>query len=428
MRILFVNNYFFPYEEGGYEQLCRDVALRLARRGHEINVLTSRFGADHPAALKDSNRVHRVLITQPDYRHRLGPAWQFFVTRAGVDAHNRRWLRKVIAQTQPDIVFIWNLHGLTRHLALDAEALPGVAVAYWLAGYSPAEPDEFWHYWSIQPKLRTRLGSLKSAIQTVAYAIMRREGLPLRPAMSHVAVVSYYSRTAGITNGTLPDHTRVIYNGVETELFQHPVQPRQQEPLRLLLASRLSPEKGVHTAIEAMGHLVREQCLHDVQLTIVGAGRPDYEAHLHDLVRQLGLDAYVTFIGWQPREEIAAILARHHVFLLPPPHPEAFSRAVLEAMASGLAVIATDTGGTAELVRHGETGLLFAAGDSQQLAAQIERLAADDDLRQHLATAGQRIVCGEFDLERMVDNVEAFLQVAWRDQSPQHFDSDRAAS
>lgn len=124
---------------------------------------------------------------------------------------------------QPDVIFIWNLQGFTRRLALDAEALPEIPVAYWLAGYSPAEPDEFWHYWSIQPKVRSHLGWIKNGMRRTAFAMLQREGQPLQPAMRHVAVVSQFMRSKGVADGTLPHHTRVIYNGVEVEQFFFPV-------------------------------------------------------------------------------------------------------------------------------------------------------------------------------------------------------------
>jgi glycosyltransferase involved in cell wall biosynthesis len=409
MRILFLSNYYPPHEVGGYEQLCRDVAQRLIKRGHETFVLTSDHGMHGSEGAADASNIFRVLVIQPDYNRRLNATWQFFLTRPWADRHNRRWLRKTVAQVQPDVIFIWNIQGLTRRLALDAESIPGVAVAYWLAGYSPAEPDEFWYYWSIQPKLRSHLGALKDGLRRVAFGMMRREGQPLRPTMTHVAVVSRFMCTKGIAEGMLPEHSKIIYNGVEVEEFLRPVQLRNQEPLRLLQAGRVSDDKGVHTAVEAVAYLVREQGLSDVHLTVAGTGRADYQARLHEIIQRFDLGNHITMTGWLPREQMPELMAKSHVLLLPTITEEPFARVVLEAMAGGLAVIAADTGGTSEIVQHERTGLLFPGNDSRSLAQQILRLAEDDKIRQKLARSGQQVVSQQFSMDRMVDELEGFL-------------------
>ncbi len=89
---------------------------------------------------------------------------------------------------------------------------------------------------------------------------------------------------------------------------------------------------------------------------------------------------------------------------------------VLEAMANGLTVISTLTGGTGEIVKHGETGLTFPAGDSAALAQQIKRLANDSALRIKLAECGQALVLENFSLDRMVENCERLLNEAQTDR------------
>jgi len=127
-------------------------------------------------------------------------------------------------------------------------------VAYWLAGYSPAEPDSFWRYWAQPPGQRTTLGRIKSVLRQTALAQMRREGKPVRPHMRHVAVVSKYMRHTGMAEDTLPPHTEVIYNGVETDSFYRPVPPPDAPlPINLLLAGRVSQDKGIDIAVEAVG-------------------------------------------------------------------------------------------------------------------------------------------------------------------------------
>jgi glycosyltransferase involved in cell wall biosynthesis len=408
MKVLVLSNYYPPCEQGGYEQLCRDVVERLGQRGYEVAVLTSNL--QPPAnGRSESPAVYRLLRLQPRRNRWLLP--QFFLTRRRDEAYNRQCLRQLMGELRPDVVFFWNLQFLPRSLAVDAEAMPGAAVAYWLAGYTPAEPDEFWLYWQSLPAAGLKR-TLKSLLAGYALRQMRAEGKPPAPRMDHVAVVSDYYRRKSVAAGWLPAHAGVIYNGVEVEAFYRPVRPRLAEPLRLLQAGRVSPDKGVDTAIEAVAQLVNERGVHDVLLTVAGSGTADYEAELLATADRLGIGPYVIFTGWLPREQMPALMGRSHVLLLPTPHQEPFARVVLEGMAAGLAVVATLTGGTGEIVTPEETGLTFAAGDSRQLAEQLQRLAEDDNLRCSLAQAGQRVVQEQYSLDRMVDGLEGLLAEA----------------
>jgi len=338
---------------------------------------------------------------------------QFFLQRRRVERHNSVRLRSVVAESDPEAILIWKLEGFPRTLALEIEALPGIGVAYWLAGFSPAAPDEYWQYWS-RPG-RSRVASVsKTLLRSYALRLLKAEGKPLRPLMQHVAVVSQFELDKGITDGTLPAHARVIYNGVETALFQAAVRARVDEPLRLLLAGRVDAGKGIHTAIESIAILVRERHVQDIHLAVVGSGPTDYHEQLRAMTRAKQLDGHITFTGWLPRPRMPEQMKAAHVLLLPTRHPEPFARVVLEAMASGLAVVASLTGGTGEIVVEGETGLTFPAGDGEALARQIHRLVLDDGLRCRLARSGQQSVLERYTLEQMVDHIELLLLEAVR--------------
>lgn len=414
VKILFISNYYPPFEVGGYEQLCRDVALRLAERGHPIRILTSHRGTRQPGFSPEVG-IQRVLRFVPDYDGRPGAGAQFFLTRRRAEAHNLHSVRGAIREFDPDTIFIWNLHGMPKAIALEAEAAPRAGVAYWLAGESPVEPDEFEQYWRRGAR-RPLVRPFKSAVASLALAVMRSEGKSARPQLRHVAVVSEFMRQQGIERGSLPKHTQVIYNGVELQLFQRPVRAATDGTLTLLQAGRVSADKGVHTTVEAVGYLSKECGINNIRLIVAGAGPKEYAAGLQQLARQYGVTDKVSFLGWQPRDKMPEIMAQCAVLVLPTENEEPFARVVLEAMTSGLAVISTPTGGTCEIVQPGVTGLTFPPGDSVALAHQIRQLATDALLRIRLATAAQQLVLEQFSLERMVDNCERLLQEARQDK------------
>lgn len=204
------------------------------------------------------------------------------------------------------------------------------------------------------------------------------------------------------------DRVRIalVPNGVDLDAFP-PGEPVPDEgPLRLLCVARLIERKGQRHLIEAVKRLVDEGV--DVTLELVGTGdaRPAYEA----LVRALGLEDRVRFAGYVPREEIARHYAAAHVFVLPS-YNEGMSVATLEAMAAGLPVVVTRTGGTLELVQENVNGFVFDRGDMATLTGHIRRLATDRELARKMSRSSQSHA-GQFSWERPAGQyLEQFLSL-----------------
>jgi glycosyltransferase involved in cell wall biosynthesis len=148
-------------------------------------------------------------------------------------------------------------------------------------------------------------------------------------------------------------------------------------------------------------------------------------------VTQAGLDDYVSFLGHVPPEEMPQLLQRFDVLLVPSIWEEPFSRMVLEGMISGLVVVATPRGGTIEILRDGENGLLFTPGDPQDLARKIIQLVENPISRRKMADTAQQTVIERFTMTRMMDEIEDYLQEVARTSTykiasriePRHEDS-----
>lgn len=410
MRILVISNYFPPYELGGYEQLCRDVCVRLRARGHAVLALTSRRGVGkrEGGESADSNTLRRLhLQIEPG----LTPLLQFLFARPRRERHNAAVLHEQVTRFRPDVIFCWNLENLGPGLALAAERFPGVGVAHWLAGRSPKEPDVYEEYWTT-PGHRPWMTWVKRLARP--WALHKLAAGDPRPQLrlEHVAVVSHFLRDQAVQRGFLPPAAQVIHNGVELDEFAAPVRHRAPgAPWRLLQAGRLDPQKGAYTTLQALALLLQNDRL-DVRLTLAGDGPPAYRQLLNSLVEQHELENYVQFTGWLPRAAMPALLAEHDTLILATTENEPLARIMLEAMASGLVVVGTLTGGTGEALRHEETGLTFAPHDAAGLARQVARLIDDPALYNRLAGAGRAAVRAEYGLEYMVDQCEALLRRA----------------
>ena len=124
-------------------------------------------------------------------------------------------------------------------------------------------------------------------------------------------------------------------------------------------------------------------------------------------VQELGVGGLVEFLGH--REDVPQVLADTDIFVLPS-RTEAFPNVLLEAMATGLPVVASDVGGIPELVEDGRNGLLVPVGDAQALAAAIVRLMAEPQLADALGEAARLAIESRYSFDRMVSAFEALYQ------------------
>lgn len=402
--------YYPPCEYGwGYMTLCERVADGLAARGHEVAVLTSAYR--HGPETKPYP-VYRRLPLDPDWHRKVPALWQFFAGRRQRERRSVQTLRRVVQRFAPDFVFVWHGHGLSRQMLAEAEAMPEVKVAYYFANYLPELPDEYWAYWSTPPVRRGVAGWAKRLLAPVALRMLRAEGKPLRLRYERSISASRHVRDRLLGQGLIGQDAVVVHNGVDTSRFRPAVagpERFRRRPLRCLVAGRLAPEKGVHTVLEALIRLGRLGCLDQVRVTLQGDGPVGYRRYLENMVVEGGLAEAVRFRPPVPPEAMPDVLAAHEVLLFPSVWEEPFATVVLEAMAVGLLVIGTTRGGTAEVLCHGQTGLVFDAEDPAGLARQVVAALADPQRAACMAKTGQRVVQERYSADQLVLGTEKQL-------------------
>ena|GEM_PF-207687 len=410
MRILFLTNFYMVQETGGEDQSCQQVVQGLIKRGHTTLVLTSMHGTNNVPVEADG--VYRSLYLEMDlvpWRHSLN----FFTQRKAREQHNLRCFERVLEQFAPDIVFIWGMWNLHWSLAALAEAKYPDKVVYRFATYWPTLPSQHELYWRA-PGRNWYSKLTKKALGQVALTMLARENQRPPLTFKHAICVSATTRSRLVEAGIPVTNARVIHTGIDTNKYSTDQHNRQlvddNETLNLLCAGRLVAEKGVHTAIQALEKLVCDQEVRNIRLGVAGSGSVDYQSYLRDLVTQAGLDDYVSFLGHVRPEEMPQLLQQFHLLLMPSTWEEPFSRVVLEGMISGLVVVATPRGGTIEILRDGENGLLFTPDDPEDLARKISQLVEDPILRRKLANAGQQTVSERFTMTRMMDEIENYLE------------------
>jgi glycogen synthase len=409
MRILFLSNFYPPHGYGGEEVSCQQVVEGLRQRRHATLVLTS---LPRQGSLPlEADGLHQSLYLEMDlvpWRHGL----IFFTQRKAREQHDLECLEDALEQFKPDVIFIWGMWNLPRSLAALAETKCPGRVVYRFASYWPTLRSQHEYYWRA-PGRKWYSQLAKKTVGQVALAMLARENHTPLLAFEHAICVSAATRTRLVEAGIPIAHARVIHTGIDARGYLNDAaEPRPGpagRPLRLLYAGRLVADKGVDTAIQALEMLVRDQSVPPATLGVVGSGLADYESALRQQVTQAGLSNHVTFLGRVPAEEMPRLLQQFDVLLLPSRWVEPFSRMLLEGMSAGLVVVATPTGGTVEIVRDGQNGLLFAPGNAEDLAEKLARLANDPALLARLAEAGRRTVSEAFSLTKMLDEYERFL-------------------
>ena len=207
----------------------------------------------------------------------------------------------------------------------------------------------------------------------------------------HLAV----AKPGAVVPSGVDPHGEVVYDGIASGIPPLASETASNGPLRIAIVGRLAGWKGQHIFLDAAAKLVEAGI--DAKFLLAGTamfGEDDYVAELHSQVDRLGLQGKVEFLGHV--DPIEAFLPTVSILVHASTSPEPFGQVVIEGMAAGIPVVATDGGGVKETVVHGETGLLVPMGNAQALADALRMLIDRPELRAKLSTKGRQRVLRHF--------------------------------
>jgi glycogen(starch) synthase len=213
-------------------------------------------------------------------------------------------------------------------------------------------------------------------------------------------------RVFGVEEGLV----EMIPNQVDMAAYGRAVPARNGRPT-LLFAGRLEYEKGVQTLLEAIPLVARD--LPWARLRVVGRGT--YAGELRRRTGELGLEGRVRFDGFVDAERLRELYLSSDAVVVPSLY-EPFGLVALEAMASGVPVVASDTGGLRELVEDEVTGLRFPPGDHAALARTVVRVLSDPDLARRLGREGRAMVAGRDTWAGAASRTAEVYRLALRDR------------
>ncbi len=369
MRIVIVTDQYAPMV-GGVPAVTRSLARSLAGRGHAVAVLAPSPGG----------RGRRTADGPVSVEYRGSAPWPFYpgLRLAGISVPAAR---RLLDRLAPDIMHIHSPLTLGA-LAGKAARRRGIPVVY-TNHYLPA---------NARPSARPR----PRGFDTMFYAYLVGFANRCTYVTAPTATALRLLRDRGLR---VP--SRAISNGVDLRAYRPgPPDERLRRRYRLpanraviLSVGRLSPEKRADLLLEAAARLGPA-----AHLALAGAG-PD-EARLRARAARLGLAGQVSFLGFVPDADLPGLYRLADVFAIASP-AELQSLATMEAMASGVPVVAVRAGALPELVEHGASGYLTTPGSSRELADRLSDLAADPARRAAMAVRALARI-GPHDLDRAV--------------------------
>lgn len=223
-----------------------------------------------------------------------------------------------------------------------------------------------------------------------------------------VCVSQAVEKFVGEVEGIKEKKTCLLYNGVEapsqSERKFHVERTSfglSENDIVAITVASLTRNKGHRVLIDAIRTISPKY--NDLQLLIVGDG--PLRDNLSAYAKELQLSSKIVFTG--QRNDVDLLLKLADIFILPSMEREGLGIALIEAMAAGLPVIGTRLGGIPEVIEENVNGLLLAPGNSEELAAAIEKLIADPAIREKMGRMGRKIYEEKFTAEKMVTNIES---------------------
>lgn len=380
LTVLIGADTFLPHVNGA-ARFAERLAAGLVARGHDVHVAAPSVGHSH------SGTFTEVIEGEPMTMHRL-PAYRFlphdWLTFV-LPWRAKHYARKVLDQVKPDVVHIQSHIVIGRGLTREARkrGIPVVATNHVMA-------ENILDFTTLPDFLDRIFVKLAWADAARTFAMTRAVTTPTRRA------ADFLESTIGI-RGVIP-----ISCGIDRSNYTPDLEPRDAN--RILFVGRLTTEKGIDVVLRALAML--DPAL-DVSFDIVGGG--DQRRNLEQLAEQLGLSSRVTFHGHTSEEELRALYTRASVFAIAS-IAELQSIATMEAMASGLPVVAADAVALPHLVHDGENGYLFEPGNAEELAARLtDVLTADPEERRRMQQASLDGVIVH-DIGRTLDTFEALYR------------------
>lgn len=362
MKIAFVSAGTVIYDDfknetqlGGTEHQILGLCKELAKRGHEVHILRRWYGGPSEEQIDGINIININSPNLPDSAVEKVPTKLIYSILAA----------KRIKVMQPDVL---NMTGKSSSQGLCKLAIPKIHAAFF--NLEGIRAEHFSLRLIVEKKLELRILKYADAV------VVRNNDS------------KSYLENRGIRAVAIPV-------GVNIDKYS----PKYSGGKYILFGGRLAPEKGLHLLIRAYSTL---NSIAQAKFKLVICGSGPLEKELKDLSSSCGIRDRVLFISWLSNPEFIKKLAESAIFVMPSRY-EGMPVAMLEAMASGKPIIASDVPGPQDIITHGKDGYLFEKGNITQLKEFLELLIENLDLREKLGRKARKTIEEKYTFEKIAD-------------------------
>jgi len=381
MKILIVTDTYYPNVNGAAYFTYR-LANALAQRGHSIFVMCPSQSFANTISNDNGVVVYGIRsIHIPIYKN-------FRISSLAISQKN---IGRIIDKISPEIVHIQNhfMIGRGATIAAKKRGIPVIGTNHFM-------PENLVHYLHLPNTTKERLQKFgwKQCIEV--FEQLDRVTTPTKTAADLL-------RQAGFNKDILP-----ISCGIDLKRFNSTnngsyLKKKYDIPAGkpvLLYVGRLDKEKRIEVILRALPHILRVM---DIHLVLAGIGKE--KKRLEKLTKKLDLQNTVTFTGFVPDQDLPNIYRVADLFVIAG-IAELQSIVTMEAMASGLPIVAVNAMALPELVHDGKNGYLFPNGDSQTLAEKIVTILSDQNLHAKMSKESLEIIQAH-DINKIIKQYEA---------------------
>lgn len=373
MKIAIYASYYFPHV-GGYEKNIHELAKRLVTRGHMVTVLTCDTENTNTSEYIDGVVIYRL------------PSWNLLNGTFPVPKFSKQ-LREFykldfdIISTQTRFFVLSALGALIakRKKAMHIHTERGTSHSI-TANLFVSKIAELYDH---------------SIGRWVISSAQKNVGVSM-------AAVNFIKHLKG-------ENCQVIYNGIDNSIFL----PRQSHDVsRITFVGRLIFAKGIHDLIVAFVQLKRHYKkampkAKDIELIIVGDG--NYKKQLKEMADTSGCREQIKFVGQKTQKEIAEILANSDIFVNPS-YTEGLPTSVMEAAAAGLPIIATNVGGTNEIIENGVSGILIKPHKPNEIANALGYMIENREVAEKMGAIAKKLMDNKFNWNLMTRKYENIMK------------------
>ena len=374
MKILVISNYYPPHYIGGYELSCFSTVEYLKKQGHEVYVLTGNYKNE---SIEFEN-VYRKL-KYINYEN------SSFINKHQIEVYNYKTTKSILQKLNPDLVYIWSLRLVSLSPAIAVNNL-NVKKVY--------EIGDFWMKGYLSNSF---LSKVKRSIKNLLPFTINQD-LDISPA---ICISNWVAQE--MQDKYSSKEVYMVPNGVN---IYEKKRKKLGDKIKYMFCGRIDYTKGLDIAIKALGNL-KDKGISNFELHIYGEGNDMYIKKCKNIINILNLQEEVKFCG--KKDDIQDYYSQYDVLLMPTRMREPFGLVIIEAMAAGVVVIATNAYGPAEIIDNNKDGLLFQSEDVDHLTIKILKVHNNIILYNSIRNAGFEKVFDRFNLLSVKKEVEHIL-------------------